>query len=88
MCNRIDSTTSLLISMFKNCTASNETIINYSQNKHKMCNKCKLIEEENNFSIFQFDFDCESLQYKFDFEKKPLGGIQRVIEITFIGFNE
>lgn len=88
MCNRIDSTTELLRRMFLNCAASNETIMRYSDTKHKMCNKCNLIEEGDNYSIFVFEFDTESLQYKFDINKTPLGGIQRITNITFIGFNE
>lgn len=90
MCNRIDSTTELLKRMFLNCAASNETIMRYSDNRHdtKMCNKCNLIEEGDNYSIFVFEFDAEVLQYKFEINKIPLGGIQRITNITFIGFNE
>lgn len=88
MCNRIDSTTDLLKRMFLNCRASNPTIIEYSDSKKecKMCNKCKLIEDEANYAIFQFEFDCECLQYKFDFKREPMQGIQLITDITFIGF--
>ena len=51
-----------------------------------MCNKCTLIDTEENFKVFQFDFDTEKLNYKFDLEIKPMGGIQKVIDIVFIGF--
>jgi hypothetical protein len=86
MCNRIDSTTTLLKKMFLHCMVSDKTLIDYAQNKHKMCNKCTLIDTEENFKVFQFDFDTEKLNYKFDLEIKPMGGIQKITDIVFIGF--
>jgi hypothetical protein len=88
MSNRIDSTTSVLVNMFLNCRASDNTIIEYSQKKHKMCNKCKLIDTDENYKIFQFEFDSEKLQYKFGVECAPMKGVQKITEITFIGFCE
>lgn len=91
MCNRIDSTTELLKRMFLWCRASNETIINYSETdikSCKMCNTCRIIEQGENYTIFEFSFETEALMYKFDFKKEPLKGQQQVVGITFIGFNE
>lgn len=88
MCNRIDSTTSVLINMFLNCRASDQTIIEYSQKKHKMCNKCKLVESTEKYKIFQFEFDSEILQYKFEIECEPMKGVQKITDIIFIGFCE
>ena len=45
-----------------------------------------LIDTEENFKVFQFDFDTEKLNYKFDLEIKPMGGIQKITDIVFIGF--
>lgn len=89
MCNRIDSTTELLKRMFLHCRASDNTIIYKSDSDDcRMCNKCKLIERDENYAVFQFEFHSECLQYKFDFEVEPLKGIQKIIDITFIGFCE
>lgn len=88
MCNRVDSTTSVLVNMFLNCRASDQTIIDYSQRKHKMCKQCKLVDSEENYKIFQFEFDSEILQYKFEIESEPLKGAQKVKDIIFIGFCE
>lgn len=91
MYNRIDSTTELLKRMFLWCRASNETIVRYSETdvkSCKMCNNCKIIEQEENYTIFEFGFENERLMYKFDFKKEPLRGQQQVVGITFIGFNE
>ena len=45
MCNRIDSTTLLLQTMFLNCFANAKQVMEISEVKHKMCNKCVLVDE-------------------------------------------
>ena len=43
---------------------------------------------EENYAIFAFEFDTETLQYKFDFKREQMKGVQLVVGITFIGFND
>lgn len=89
MGTRIDSTTKLIRDMFLYCRASNHSIMRKSDTDNcKMCNKCKLIEDEENYAIFAFEFDTETLQYKFDFRREQMKGVQLVVGITFIGFND
>lgn len=90
MCNRIDSTTSLLKAMFLNCGCScsrAKELCDYKA-ETKMCNEATILEECNEYFIMQIAFDMEVLQYKFVVEKKPMGGVQQIKDIIFIGFNE
>lgn len=89
MCNRIDSITKLLRDMFLWCHASNNTIIRCADTeKCRMCDKCILIDENEDKSIFMFCFETEKLLYEFQFKRNELGGIQQIINITFIGFED
>ena len=88
MGTRIDSTTTLLQNMFLNCNVSPTTIMHYADSKHKMCNKCKIIDETNADATFIFEFDTETLIYKFNFIKTPLSGIPLIKKIEFLGFAE
>lgn len=89
MCNRIDSTTKLLKDMFLWCRASNNTIIRCADSeKCRMCDKCVLMEEHEDTTIFMFCFEAEKLLYEFKFKREQLGGIQQIVGINFIGFNE
>ena len=62
-------------------TASKMTLVNITKYYDGV-----VIDIEDNFKVFQFDFDTEKLNYKFDLEIKPMGGIQKVTDIVFIGF--
>lgn len=71
---------------FLNCCATDQTIIRIG-NEH-FANETRILEKTDSYLIVEFKREMDSLQYKFDIEKKPMGGIQLIKKITFVGFSD